>query len=122
MEAIKSGLIFNSIGFEGIKIGVVNLFPNTQKNNGILVSQPLLNKRIPTLKILHHIRERNIIFFTFQQNANRNTLHIDYCLFFRGHIHLLKRKNTTTTTFDNTVFLNRNVSNKNRRDAIYRVS
>ena len=43
-EAVEAKLFFNPLEFEGIKIGVVELLPNTEKLNGVAITEPVLNE------------------------------------------------------------------------------
>ena len=40
-ETIQSGLLFNPVEFDGIKVGVVELFPDAEKFQGIAITQPV---------------------------------------------------------------------------------
>lgn len=44
-KPVETSLVFNSLEFGGIKIPVIDLLPDPQKLDGILVSQPFLNER-----------------------------------------------------------------------------
>ena len=39
--AVETGLTFNCGEFAGIKIGVVNGFPDTEKLDGVAISEPV---------------------------------------------------------------------------------
>ena len=42
-EAVEARLFFNPIEFDGIKTGVVELFPDTEKLDGVAITEPVLN-------------------------------------------------------------------------------
>lgn len=62
---IQSGLISNSIEFDGIKIRVIQLLPNPEKLNRIPGSHPVLDNIIAPLCIAmaRDIRQRDKILF-----------------------------------------------------------
>ena len=50
--------IFNSLEFGGIKIRIIHGLPNSEELDGVLVTEPLLNKCQPVFYITHHVCER----------------------------------------------------------------
>ena len=56
---------FNSPEFGGIKVRVINFFPNANKLNSVFVSQPFFNKYHALIKTFYHIGKRYKIIFTF---------------------------------------------------------
>ena len=48
-KTIEACLVSNPIEFDGIKIGVIQLFPDTKKFDGIAVAQPVLNDVVRSL-------------------------------------------------------------------------
>jgi len=65
VETVPPGLISNSLESGGIKIRVVDLLPHTEEEHSIFVFQPLLDKGTPTVKVLYHVRKRDVIFPIF---------------------------------------------------------
>jgi hypothetical protein len=57
-KTVAPGFVSNSLEFEGIEIGVVELLPHPEEQNGILVSQPLFDQSAAAIKVLHHIGKR----------------------------------------------------------------
>jgi hypothetical protein len=60
-ETVPARLISKSLEFEGIKTGVVDAFPDAEEQDGVLVLEPLLNQRACSIKVPHHVGERNIV-------------------------------------------------------------
>lgn len=52
---------FNSLEFEGIKSWVVELLPHAQEQHGVLVFEPLLNQGAASVKVPHHVGERDVV-------------------------------------------------------------
>ena len=42
-KAVASGFVLNSLEFEGIKLGIVDVLPDPKKENSVLVFEPLLD-------------------------------------------------------------------------------
>jgi hypothetical protein len=57
VEAVPSGLVFNSLEFGGFKIRVVELFPDAEEEDGVLVLKPLLDKGGTSFEVPHHVGE-----------------------------------------------------------------
>src|SRR5690606_10019202 len=51
-ETVQAGLPSKPVEFDGIKIGVIELFPNAQEFNGVAVSQPVSDQVIGAFWIL----------------------------------------------------------------------
>ena len=49
-------VIFNSLEFEGIKTWIVDLLPNTEKENSIIGSKPIFNESPFAIKATHHVQ------------------------------------------------------------------
>ncbi len=56
VEAVPSGLVFNSLEFGGFKIRVVELFPDAEEEDSVLVFEPLLDKSGASVEVPHHVR------------------------------------------------------------------
>jgi hypothetical protein len=54
-KAVQPGLIFNSLEFGGIKIGVVDLFPYSQKLDGVLIPEPFFNQGKTVVDVPYNI-------------------------------------------------------------------
>ncbi len=68
-ETVPTGFISNSIEFEGIKTGVVDALPDAKEQYGVLVLEPLLNQGTCSVKVPHHVGERNIVTTRLSENA-----------------------------------------------------
>ena len=55
-KSVEAGLIFNSLEFGGIKIGVVDFFPDAEKLDRVFVSLPFLDEHQPIIDIPDHVR------------------------------------------------------------------
>ncbi len=51
-ETVKAGLLFNPVEFDEVKIGIVKLFPYTQKLKGISIPQPVSNPIVRMFRVL----------------------------------------------------------------------
>ncbi len=51
-ETVEARLLSNSIEFDGIKTGIVNLFPEAEKLEGVAVAQPIANEVVTGFLIL----------------------------------------------------------------------
>ena len=58
-EAVEARLFFNPIEFDGIKTGVVELFPDAEKLNGVAIAEPVLDG--DTAPVRHQHTERGEI-------------------------------------------------------------
>ena len=58
-KTVPARLILNSLEFDGIKTGVVDPLPDAEKQNRVLVLEPLLDQRAVPVEIPHHAGERN---------------------------------------------------------------
>ena len=67
--AIQAGMAFNYGEFAIIKIWVVDLFPYPKEFDGVSVSQPVRNEKVPIFR-LEHIRQGNIILVIYGCNCN----------------------------------------------------
>ena len=76
-ETVPTGLVSNSLEFEGIKTGVVNLLLDVKEEDGVLVFEPLLDQDTATLEILHHVGERDIIAVFRGQDGDVRALDFD---------------------------------------------
>ena len=79
-ETVPAGIISNSLEFEGIKTWVIDTFPNTEEQNGVLVLEPLLNQGAGSVEVPHHVGERNIVTTRLSENADGCALsgeHVD---------------------------------------------
>jgi hypothetical protein len=90
-KAVPAGLISNSLEFEGIKIRVVYLFPNAEKEDGVLVLEPLLNERAATLKIPYHVGERDVVAMFPGQDGDGCALDFDGGFPSNSSPHLVRR-------------------------------
>ena len=61
VETVPPGFISNSLESGGIKIRVVDLLPHSEEEHRVLVFQPLLDESVSALKVLHHVRKRDVI-------------------------------------------------------------
>ena len=50
-KAVEARLFSNPIEFDGIEIGIIQLFPNAEKLDGIAVAQPVLNDVVRSLSL-----------------------------------------------------------------------
>jgi len=51
-KAVEARLFSNPIEFDGIEIGIIQLFPNAEKLDGIAIAQPVLNDVVRSLAVL----------------------------------------------------------------------
>ena len=54
-EVVESGLAFNPVEFDRIKIGIEDLFPSSQELHSVPVTEPIMEEEVPILGP-HHIR------------------------------------------------------------------
>ena len=76
-KTVPACFIFNSLEFEGIKIGVVDPLPYSEKQHGVLVFQPLLDQRAASVEVPHHVGERNVVALRLGQNRDGRAHHFD---------------------------------------------
>jgi hypothetical protein len=50
-EAVETGLLFNSVEFDGIKTGVVDLLPEAEEFEGVAVAKPVADQAIAGLRV-----------------------------------------------------------------------
>ena len=62
-KAVETGPVSKPLEFEGVKIGVVQPLPNTQKLNGIAVAHPVLNDMIRAIRFLvfGNVRQADVV-------------------------------------------------------------
>jgi len=70
-ETIQTCLHSNPVEFDGFKIGIIELFPNTQKFYSVTVSQPIPHKVIRALDVLiaSDISDANVVFLLLRTIA-----------------------------------------------------
>ena len=76
-ETVPARLISNSLEFEGIKTGVVDAFPDAEEQDGVLVLEPLLNQRACSIKVPHHVGERNIVAARLREDCDGRALNFN---------------------------------------------
>ncbi len=71
-HAVQSSQIFNSLEFRGIEIRIINLFPDTQKLNGVFITQPFFDEDKTVLNIPDHkgVFDLYIVFLRAEDDAN----------------------------------------------------
>jgi len=74
-EPVDSGLCFNLVEFHQIKTGIVQLFPNAKKFNGVFVLQPILYKLLGPLKPGRHVRQADVVLISPGGEMDWNTLY-----------------------------------------------
>ena len=72
--AVETGLAFNCGEFAGIKIGVINGFPDAEKLDGVPISEPVRDEKIPILG-LEHVSHGNEV--TVWKIQNRDFCSLD---------------------------------------------
>ncbi len=76
LVAVQPGLTFNYGEFAGIKIRVVDGFPDTEKFDGIAVAQPVGDEELTVLGF-EHIGERDEILVLVANHGNLGALDVD---------------------------------------------
>lgn len=75
VKAVSTGLVFNSLEFDGIKPGVMDFLPDHKKKHGILVLQPLFNECAAAIKAFDHTCQQDVILLSLRQDGDDRTLY-----------------------------------------------
>jgi hypothetical protein len=73
----EPGLVFNSLEFGGIKIRIVELFPDAEEKDGILVLEPLLDEGGAALEVTHHVGKGDVVFILPPDDGDLGAPHVD---------------------------------------------
>ncbi len=70
--AVEARPLFNPIEFDGIKIGVVELFPDTKKLNGVAITEPVLDEVVGAfgIAVASNVRQADVIRFLFGDDTD----------------------------------------------------
>ncbi len=79
-EAIQPGLFSKPLEFEGFKIGVVQLLPDSKKLNRVTVAQPILDDVVDPIRffIARDIRDADEIRFVASLHRDFAVEHFDF--------------------------------------------
>ena len=83
VKAVATGGVPNSLEFEGIEGGVVQLLPHAEEEHRVLVAQPLLNERAPALEEHDHVGERDVVLLVPLHHGDRDAFDVDCALLHR---------------------------------------
>jgi hypothetical protein len=78
----------NPIEFDGIEIGIIQLFPNAEKLDGIAVAQPVLNDVVRSLAVLvpRNIGYADVVIALLRHYRDGGALYIKADLFGRQRL------------------------------------
>lgn len=88
-ETVSSSLVSNSLEFEGIKIRIVELLPDSEEEHRNLSLEPLLDESNATVEVSHYIGQGNEIAQLLGEDGNGCPLDFDGG--FLGSVHCLNR-------------------------------
>ena len=82
--AVETGLAFNCGEFAGVKIGVINGFPDAEKLDGVPISEPVRDEKIPILGLEHVSQGYEVTVWRIQ---NRDFCSLDFDARLRSFFH-----------------------------------
>jgi hypothetical protein len=80
-----TGLISNSLEFEGIKTWVVDAFPDAEEQDRVFIFEPLLDQCASSIEVAHPVGERNVISTRLRENADGCSLNLNCASFDFAH-------------------------------------
>jgi hypothetical protein len=77
-NSVQAGLHSNPVEFDGIKIGIVEPFPDAEEFIGIAVSEPVSHEVVGALGILVtcDVSDADVVLFLLRQHGDGDPLHI----------------------------------------------
>ena len=80
-ERVESGLFSKPVEFHGFKIRVVELFPDTEKLNGVAIPDPVPDQIVRAVRVLvpGNIRDADIILIVLHEHSDFPVKDIDGC-------------------------------------------
>jgi len=75
-EAVEAGLVFKGLEFDTFKVGIVDLFPNTDEFKGVTVTHPTVDQDIIP-EFFRHIGEGDEVLAALRDDGDGRALDFD---------------------------------------------